>query len=627
MLRIATRSMACLFVLGMVVLPPAAGLDTATRLVSPVMEWTAADLERFDEAWLHVKFVEGSNVVTDGIAFGDEPPVGSALDLTAVNACLAAEDVQIVRRTFAHSRALLREWKARGEMRSRETGPDLSLWFDVRVGGGRDAVARLVNELNACPHVEIAHPVAIPEPAGFFETSDDAYRNASASGGERLPTPDFSNQQGYLYDTPLGLDAPAAWAEPGGKGAEVKFVDVELCWTVDHEDFAGSGPFYIGGAGMNPSYEYHGTPVLGEVIGQHNGYGVSGFAPEVEFGVVAVTLGEWPYVPHYFQEAVDQLDAGDVWLIELQMYPSGFDATPMEWLQVNYDVIWTSSWSLGIICIEPAANGSQDLDDPAWGGIFDRNQRDSGAIMVAAGLPYSLTAEWFTNYGSRIDVHAWGSAIVSTGGGDLYSGGTPQTRYTGSFGGTSGASPMVAGSVAALQGIVKANQPEPYTPLEMRTLLKETGTPHVDPDQEIGPRPNLAAAVAELPLFSSIEESRQPVSRWIQFANPYRPSSEMRLLFPLGGEITASTGSAGIAGSAGNAGYAGIAGNGAARLAVFDAGGRHLRTLWSGPATADPPSLMWDGTDRRGRSVPGGIYYLQFQSPDVAKQARLVVVR
>lgn len=610
------RFVTCLIALGGLALPPATGLDTATRLVSPVMEWTAADLERFDDAWIHVKFVEGTNVVTGGASFVDQPPAGAPLDLSAVNASLAAEDVQTVRRTFSHSRAQLREWKARGEMRARETGPDLSLWFDVRVGGGREAVARLVNELNACPQVEIAHPAPIPEPAGFIQAEENAGpalarfaadgSHRAASGGERLPTPDFTDQQGYLYDTPLGLDAPAAWAETGGKGDGVKFVDVELCWTVDHEDFDPGGPFYVGGAGMDPYYEYHGTPVLGEVIAQHNGYGVSGFAPEVAFGVVAVTVGEWPYVPHYFQEAVDQLEAGDVWLIELQMYPSGFDATPMEYLQVNYDVIWTSSWSLGIICIEPAANGSQDLDDPAWGGIFDRNQRDSGAIMVAAGLPQSLTAEWFTNYGSRIDVHAWGSAIVSTGGGDLYSGGTLQTNYTDSFGGTSGASPMIAGSVAALQGIVKADHPEPYTPLEMRTLLRETGTPHVDPDQEIGPRPDLAAAVAELPLFSEVEPAREPALRWIRHANPYRPGGKMRLLSPAGG---------------------GPSGSGRARLAVFDAAGRHVRTLYNGGGARAGHSLSWDGVDGQGQAVPRGVYYLRLETPAATERARVVLMR
>ncbi len=601
-----SRSALLLILLGWIPAAPVLALDTTTRMVSPVMEWGAADLERFDEAWIYVKFVEGANVIAAQGRFLDAPPAGAAtLDMGRVNQCLAAEAVTEMEPTFDHDRTRLREWKARGEMRAGVVGPDLSLWFNVRVDGGHAAVARLVNALNACPEVEIAHPAAIPETAGFF-TAGEATAPAPAAG-ERLPTPDFSGQQGYLYATPNGLDAPSVWAVPGGKGAGVKFLDVELCWTLDHEDFDAGGPFYVGGATMDPGYEYHGTPVLGEVIGQHNGYGVNGFAPDVQFGVVAVTVAEWPNVPHYFQEAVDQLDAGDLWLIELQMYPAGFGATPMEWMQVNYDVIWTSSWSLGIICIEAGANGGQDLDDPAWGGVFDRTLRDSGAIMVAAGRPNSLTAESFTNYGSRLDLHAWGSSIVSTGGGDLYNGGTLQTRYTATFGGTSGASPMIAGSVAALQGVVKAHHPEPYSPLEMRTLLRDTGTPHVDPYREIGPRPDLGAAVAQISLFSAIDSRPATTAApRLLAANPYRPHGQIRLLLPVGQEA---------------------AGTGRTELAVFDLAGRRIRTLHAAPLAGHDISVSWDGVDATGWRVTEGVYFLRLAAQGVRADHRILLVR
>jgi len=102
-------------------------------------------------------------------------------------------------------------------------------------------------------------------------------------------------------------------------------------------------------------------------------------------------------------------------------------------------------WAWGLVCVEAAGNGAEDLDDPSWGGLFDRQTRDSGAIIVVAGLPHALRAESFTTYGRRIDAHAWGSQIVTTGYGDLYNGGTLQTRYTATFGGTSGASQPLRG--------------------------------------------------------------------------------------------------------------------------------------------------------------------------------------
>ncbi len=61
----------------------------------------------------------------------------------------------------------------------------------------------------------------------------------------------------------------------------------------------------------------------------------------------------------------------------------------MDWMQMNYDVIWTGCWAEGVDCIEAGANGGRDLDAPACG-----------------------------------------SSIVTTGYGDLNNGGNLQTEYT-----------------------------------------------------------------------------------------------------------------------------------------------------------------------------------------------------
>ncbi len=471
---------------------PALALDTETRVVSPVRLWNEADLDTFHDGWLYVKFIEGSDVLLRDGRFIDE----GGVDLQAVNGLLETNRATEVRPTFKGDRARFRRLKAVGEAKSGVTGPDLSLWFTVRVQGGKAALADALNKLNADPAVEIAHPAPRVELAAVHAgiTAENA---APAPGG----TPDFADQQDYLYDTPVGLDAPAAWSLPGGTGAGMKFIDVELAWIEDHEDFTAANFFHLGGAPENPdpSYSDHGTAVLGEVVGAHNGYGIDGFAPDISFGMVAIDINVYPDVPQYFQEAVDNLDAGDVWLIELQMYPPGLSATPMEYVQVNYDVIWTGVFSRGVVCVEAGANGSQDLDAAVWSGAFDRTVRDSGAIMVGAGTPTGRIAEYFSNYGSRMDVHAWGSLIVTTGYGDLYNGGSLQTEYTNDFGGTSGASPMIVGSSLCLQGIAKANLLRVLEPLELRAVLHDTGIDHLDPSREIGPRPDLGEA-AEMVL-------------------------------------------------------------------------------------------------------------------------------
>lgn len=553
-------------------------LDTTTRKVGPVMNWTEANLATFDAEWIHFKCVEGNNPVLSGAMLLD-----AGQDMSALNGLLSrAVDL---RRTFPGDRAEFRARKARGELRAGVTGPDLSLWYDMRVTGGRATLAQTINELNSLPMIEIAHPAPICEPASL------------RSDILPLPTPDFTSQQDYLYDTPVGLDAPSAWAVSGGQGEDMKFIDVEIGWVKNHEDFSQLRYFYEGGAPFDPAYFDHGTAVVGEVVGLNNGFGIRGFAPLSLWGVVAITVAEWPNVPHYFQEAVDALDEGDVWLIELQMYPSGFGATPMEWLQVNYDVIWTSSWADGIVCIEAGANGSQDLDSPAWGGVFDRDIRDSGAIMVGAGTPTGRVAEWFTNYGSRMDVHAWGSSIVTTGYGDLYNGGSIQTEYTATFGGTSGASPMVTGSALCLQGISKSYYGSVMTPDFLRNLLNSTGIDHLDPSKEIGPRPDLGAAVTSL-LSGTPAQDLPPTGglKVISATSPFRGETEIRFLQSSSGDL---------------------------KLSVFDTQGRRVREIRDS-ASSGQRTILWDGKDGQGRPLSSGVYLFRIESGGEAATGRVV---
>lgn len=569
------RKLAIIFIVLFSIPALAAALDVSSRVVGPVMTWNADMLDRYDSSWLHVKFVEGSRVRLDGAQFRDD----TGLDISSLDATLARAQVQEIRRTFDGNPADLRALKQAAEARSGVVGPDLSLWFDIRVAGGHAEVARLINELNALDAVEIAHPAPIVENAVIDPPTNLAPVHTTTEG---LRSPNFVSRQGYLNAAPTGLNAAAAWNVPGGHGEGQHFCDVELCWTIDHEDFNLANNFYVGGATQDPSYETHGTAVLGEILGQINTYGINGFSPAVQYGVVAVTVSEWPNVPHYFQEAIDHLNTGDVWLIELQMYPPGRDATPMEWLQVNYDVIWTGCWGRGIVCIEAGANGSQNLDDASWDGVFDRNVRDSGAIMCAAGTPTGLVAEWFTNYGSRMDVHAWGSNITTTGYGDLYNGGTLQTRYTAGFSGTSGASPMATGAANCLQGIARANLGAPLDPIRLRSIMHDTGTPYSG-SQIIGPRPNLAAAVPAVLAITGAEESNVG-PQFLAWPNPSQSGSEIRLTMPL-----TSSGA----------------------LTVFDASGRIVRRIAPDASTF----WVWDGRDDAGREVGAGVYFYRAAGP------------
>jgi hypothetical protein len=290
-----------------------------------------------------------------------------------------------------------------------------------------------------------------------------------------------------------------------------------------------------------------------------------------------------------------------VWLIELQMYPPITNqATPMEWVQANYDVIFTGVFADGVVCIEAGANGTQDLDAPIWDGVFDRNVRDSGAIMVAAGTPTGRIAEWFTNWGSRMDAHAWGSAIVTTGYGDLYTAGPLTTEYTSSFGGTSGASPMVTGTAICLQGITIAQSGFTMPPLELRSLITSTGIPHIGP-KYIGPRPDLGAAVGML-LGATASPERVAVSelRVVAAPNPFRTATSIRFSMPQPGVAT---------------------------LAIHDVTGRRVRMLLDGAVNPGDRSLEWDGRDDAGQALASGVYFYRLRTPAESRTGRVQLVK
>ena len=147
----------------------------------------------------------------------------------------------------------------------------------------------------------------------------------------------------------------------------------------------------------------------------------------------------------------------------------------------------------GVVVVEAAGNG-QVMVTPA-------SPFDSGAIVVGASNN-DLTPACFTNFGPRVNVHAWGSMIGTLGTGETpalrANAGDPLQWYTRSFGGTSGASPIVVGAAALVQGTRAARGLEKLTSVQMRSLLVATGTPQVPATVGtlIGPLPNLAAAIA-----------------------------------------------------------------------------------------------------------------------------------
>jgi hypothetical protein len=159
--------------------------------------------------------------------------------------------------------------------------------------------------------------------------------------------------------------------------------------------------------------------------------------------------------------------------------------------------------------VEAAANGYRNLDSPIFdtcnGGCFDRNHRDSGAILVSGSKTDGITAQCFhgaPNYGSRIDVHSWLEWIPNTAsiGSYLHNPTGHCNDYGDNFGATSGASAIIAGAVTSLQGAYFATTGNRLDALSMREALRVTGSPQTPlnvsgHDILIGSHPNLTEAL------------------------------------------------------------------------------------------------------------------------------------
>jgi subtilisin family serine protease len=218
-------------------------------------------------------------------------------------------------------------------------------------------------------------------------------------------------------------------------------------------------------------------------------------------------------VPDALYQAVRRLDPGDIIVIEVQYggIRSRGRYLPVEYYQADFDAI-EYAVSRGIIVVEAAGNGGENLDHSFYEDRFNPQVRDSGAILVGAGgAPVFTGTEvvgsqndrkrmYFSNYGRRIDVQNWGQNVVTTGYGVLHSDSNRRETYTADFNGTSSAAAVTAGGCAVLQGVAIQLLDRPLTPAEMRQILKDTGSPQVGDaeDEWIGPRPNLKSAIAAL---------------------------------------------------------------------------------------------------------------------------------
>jgi len=434
--------------------------------------------------------------------------------------------------------------------------PNLSVFYRIEVPPSHaEEIFQALSSMNFIENVYVKPPA---EPA-WLDIPDT---NMKADDATYVPdiTPDFSVHQIYLEEAPIGVDAKYAWGIIGGNGSGITLADIESGWNFSHEDLVHNKLGVIYGSNAdNPNDRIHGTDVIGVLGGDNNEIGIKGICHGASIAAIAVTDNDYINTSKAIKWAADYLKPGDILILELHRagprYPKNpknprtqYGYIPIEWWPCDYAAIQYAT-AKNIIVVEAAGNGGQSLDDDIysqppenscgpWKNPFNIENLGSGAVIVGAGSvqagthgrnislfsnePHEDRARcFFSNYGKRIDTQAYGVEVTTTGdfgypGYELQKGDDPNRWYTNGFPGTSSATPIVAGVIACVQGIIIANKKEPLTPAQVRNLLRSTGSPQEDglsfdlpahyadfgskyprraKSQRIGTRPNLKELV------------------------------------------------------------------------------------------------------------------------------------
>jgi hypothetical protein len=388
-----------------------------------------------------------------------------------------------------------------------ETGvevPELSSFYHITTKNRKQSEA-LVAELEKDPLIEEAY-IEIPAVPALFISPPQAVKDEPPD-----LTPDFTSLQGYLNAAPEGVNAGYGWDQHGGKGENIQIIDIEGAWNFSNEDLLRNQGGIVGGVPSSDiQWENHGTAVQGVIGADENEFGMMGIVPEARFSGIAI-FGEGNSPARAIKTASGRLTKGDIILIEL--HRPGPDASgrgqdgyiPIEWWSAEFAAVKYAT-TKGIIVVAAAGNGSRDLDDAIYQDRFNRVNRDSGSIIVGAGAPPNgsdgpdRSRLPFSNYGNIVDAQGWGQDVATTGYGDLQGGINKNKWYTEKFSGTSSASPIVVGTIASIQSVRKGKGVTPYTYIELRDILRRTGSPQTDApnrpkSQRIGNRPDIKAAL------------------------------------------------------------------------------------------------------------------------------------
>ena len=355
--------------------------------------------------------------------------------------------------------------------------------------------------------------------------------NDMAAAPEEPPpaTPDFSARQMYLDAAPGGIDARWAWTQAGGRGRDVRIIDIEGNWRFTHEDLTQNQGGVVGGTPLaGVDWTNHGTAVLGEFSGDVNSMGIVGIASDAVVSAVSHGgIGSAAAI----NQAASRCRAGDIILLEMHRPGPRFNFATRTDQRGYIAVEW---WPDDFAAI---AQRDQPRDHRGRSGGQRRRESRRCAVSDAAGRLPVRVAQFVPPVEPRLGSHRRrrrraasrharprlrsrpvAARLLELGRADRRAGLGPRGHalrvrrsagrherglwYTDTFSGTSSASPIVAGVIACVQGIAKARGSAVLTSGAGAQLPALDGTrrsrtrPGVPASQRIGNRPDLRAFIA-----------------------------------------------------------------------------------------------------------------------------------
>jgi len=336
-----------------------------------------------------------------------------------------------------------------------------------------------------------------------------------------IPQDAYFDRQWHLrsWDGPelvadADVSATEAWdVTRGSRNVVIALIDDGF--DLSHPDFTGQGKVvnpkdYVDGD-SNPfpvtaHGDYHGTPCAGVALAEENGQGVVGVAPGCAFMPVRFPLSaDDDFLWEIFDYVGKRAD-----VISCSWGPPPVYAPLGQLLTDKFHELATTGGprKKGCVIVFAAGNYNAPLNDPnntgfRWrhpvygiqetkGAILNGNAAHPDVIAVAASTSLNKKAV-YSNWGREISVCAPsnnfhplnpqtplpGRGIWTTDNEQFGEGFTGGSRFTGRFGGTSSATPLVAG-IAAL--VISAN-PD-LTAAQVKQILQETADKITDPDPD-----------------------------------------------------------------------------------------------------------------------------------------------